>query len=144
MKTHVNLTTSDLSKSVMFYSTLLDAKPKKILDDYALFVTDEPPLELALDLAASVAPTRDMHFGIFVESVEEVERAIERLTIEGLVSSVEREETCCYASQSKVWTTDPEGRRWEIYTVHKETQDRKAAESSCCASTGEGQSCCAT
>ena len=42
MKTHLNLSTTDLQKSVSFYSTLLDARPTKLLSDYALFVTDEP------------------------------------------------------------------------------------------------------
>ena len=24
---------------------------------------------------------------------------------------------CCFALQDKVWTTDPDGNRWEIFTV---------------------------
>jgi len=125
MKTHLNLATTDLDKSVSFYSTLLDAKPFKVRDDYALFVTNEPALELALDLRDAVTPTRDAHFGVFVESVDDVERAIARLKASGLADSIEREDVCCYASQTKVWATDPEGRRWEIYTVHADTEDRE-------------------
>lgn len=48
MKTHLNLATTDLEKSVAFYSTLLDAKPAKLLNDYALFITEQPGMELAL------------------------------------------------------------------------------------------------
>jgi catechol 2,3-dioxygenase-like lactoylglutathione lyase family enzyme len=120
MKTHLNLATTDLAKSVSFYATLLDAQPTKVLDDYALFITDEPGLELALDLRDTVAATRDAHFGIYVESAEQVETAIARLESAGLAGSIEREDTCCYANQTKVWATDPEGRRWEVYTVHEE------------------------
>ncbi len=142
MKTHLNLATTDLSKSVAFYSTLLGAAPAKVLEDYALFVTEEPGLELALDLRESVAAGHDVHYGIFVESVEGVERAIGRLEAAGLAESIEREETCCYANQTKVWATDPEGRRWEIYTVHADTEERNGASSSCCSSDGE-RTCCA-
>lgn len=132
MKTHLNFATTDLDKSVAFYSTLLNAKPAKVLDDYALFITDRPGLELALDLSDAVSPGRDAHFGIYVETADEVERAIERLEGAGLAASIEREETCCYANQSKVWAVDPEGRRWEVYTVHEDTEERDDAETSCC------------
>ena len=129
MKTHLNLATTDLEKSVAFYSTLLNAQPTKLVSDYALFITDEPGLELALDVRESVTPAHDAHFGVYVESVADVERAIERLEARGLAESVEREDTCCYAKQTKVWASDPEGRRWEIYTVHEDTD---SGERSCC------------
>lgn len=139
MKTHLNFATTDLEQSVAFYSTLLDARPAKRLDDYALFITEQPGLELALDLRADVAPANDAHYGIFVETAADVERAIERLEHAGLATSIEREETCCYANQTKVWATDPEGRRWEVYTVHGETQQRNSEDMTCCAATG---GCC--
>lgn len=133
MKTHLNLATTDLEKSISFYSILLDATPNKVLADYALFITDHPGLELALDLRDSVSPTLDTHFGIFVETAEQVETAIARLESAGLATSVERDDTCCYANQTKVWASDPEGRRWEIYTVHEEAQERDNADTQCCA-----------
>ncbi len=132
MKTHLNLATTDLEKSVAFYATLLDARPAKVLSDYALFITEEPGLELALDLSDAVSPTRDAHYGIYVESADDVERAIGRLEAAGLASSIEREETCCYANQTKVWAIDPEGRRWEVYTVHEDTEERDDETRSCC------------
>ena len=141
MKTHLNLATSDLDRSVAFYSTLLDAKPAKVLRDYALFVTDEPGMELALDLRPAAVATSDAHYGICVETSADVERAIERLSIAGLVASVEREETCCYANQTKVWATDPDGRHWEVYTVHEETDRKIEADASCCAS-DDSERCC--
>ena len=132
MKTHLNLATTNLEKSVRFYSILLDANPTKVLGDYALFITEEPGLELALDLRESVAPTLDAHFGIFVETTQAVETAIERLASAGLADSIERKDACCYANQTKVWATDPEGRRWEVYTVHEDTAERDNAEPTCC------------
>jgi len=132
VKTHLNLATTDLEKSVAFYTVLLDVKPAKNFADYALFITDEPGIELALDLRDWVAPTRDVHFGVFVEHVDDVERAIARLQAHGLAQSIEREDTCCYANQTKVWTSDPDGRRWEIYTVHEDTDERDGSDTVCC------------
>ena len=143
MRTHLNLATSHLDQSVSFYSTLLDATPTKVLSDYALFVVDDPGIELALDLRESVRPATDSHFGICVETMDEVERAISRLSAVGLASTIEHEETCCYANQTKVWATDPEGRRWEVYTVHEETDDRDSADANCCNSDEAVRSCCA-
>ena len=143
MKTHLSLSTTDLGKSIAFYRTLLNARPAKEREDYALFVVDDPGIELALDLAPS-AQTRDMHFGICVDSVAEVESAIERLGGAGLVSSVERNENCCYANQTKVWATDPDGRRWEVYTVHEDTNERNGDDMQCCSSDGEQRACSAT
>lgn len=143
MKIHLNLATTDLAESVQFYSTLLNAKPTKMLSDYALFITEQPELELALDLRSSVSPTSDAHYGICVDSIEDVERAIARLQRLGLASSIEREETCCYSNQTKVWAIDPAGRHWEIYTVHEDTEERNAADASCCTTTAdESRSCC--
>jgi catechol 2,3-dioxygenase-like lactoylglutathione lyase family enzyme len=143
MKTHLNFATSNLDASVSFYATLLDAQPMRIERDYALFVTEEPPLELALDARATVRPTADAHYGIAVERVDEVDRAIDRLSAAGLVASIERQETCCYANQTKVWAADPEGRCWEVYVVHEETEERVNAEGACCTPSGEERACCA-
>jgi catechol 2,3-dioxygenase-like lactoylglutathione lyase family enzyme len=142
MKTHLNLATTDLERSVAFYSALLGADPYKALPDYALFVTEEPGLELALDLRSNVETGSDAHYGLCVESTTDVDSAIARLGKADLVSSIEREETCCYANQTKVWAVDPEGRRWEVYTVHEDTKDKDAGETTCCSSDDSERSCC--
>jgi catechol 2,3-dioxygenase-like lactoylglutathione lyase family enzyme len=131
MKTHLNFATTDLPQTIEFYSTLLGKPPAKVREDYALFITEEPALELALDAVDHAPQIGHDHYGVCVESIEQVDIAIARLERAGLVSSVEREQTCCYANQSKVWTADPMGRRWEVYTVHGETDDRDSIE--CCA-----------
>jgi hypothetical protein len=58
MKTHLNLATAKLTASVAFYRTLLNTAPVKVLADYALFVTEEPAMELALDLHSPVRPSK--------------------------------------------------------------------------------------
>ena len=144
MKTHLSFSTNKLAESVDFYSALLDAKPSKVLSDYALFTTDRPGLELALETAKSEPRLSGDHYGVFVETAEDVERAITRLAQAGLVSSIEREETCCYANQTKVWATDPMGRRWEIYTVHEDTEERDPAGSVCCPDSRDESAVCCT
>lgn len=132
MKTHLNLRVRDLEKSVSFYRTLLEVEPIKQFDDYALFITEEPGLELALDADRSVRLAESAHYGVVVDSPEVVDAAIARLKGANLPADVEREETCCYALQTKVWTADPDGRRWEIYTVLEETEQRDDCETACC------------
>ncbi|HVA38972.1 MAG TPA: ArsI/CadI family heavy metal resistance metalloenzyme [Candidatus Dormibacteraeota bacterium] len=134
MKTHLNLRTRDLEASVAFYRTLLDAAPAKEYGDYALFLTDDPGLELALDLDADVAVGESAHYGITVPTPAGVEAAIERLRGAGQPVDVEVEETCCYAKQTKVWASDPDGRRWEVYTVLEETAERDDESTPCCVS----------
>ena len=132
MKTHLNFRTRDLAKSIAFYRTLLQAEPAKAFDDYALFITEEPALELALDAAASVDISESAHYGVVVDSAEIVDAAIARLQAANLPATVERDEPCCYALHTKVWTADPDGRRWEVYTVLEETRERDDCGTACC------------
>jgi catechol 2,3-dioxygenase-like lactoylglutathione lyase family enzyme len=132
MKMHLNLGTRELAGSIAFYRTLLDAEPVKSFDDYALFITDDPGLELALDREPRAEPGRSAHFGIVVDSTEAVDAAISRLQSAGLKVDIERDETCCYAKQTKVWAADPDGRRWEVYTVLEDTLTRNDGDVTCC------------
>ena len=111
MKTHLSLATQNLNESVAFYSTLLNSKPAKHYDDYALFLTESPGLELALTLNPRARISSDAHYGLAVDTPDLVDSAIERLKGAGIAVDIETEETCCYAKQNKVWATDPDGRR---------------------------------
>lgn len=71
-----------------------------------------------------------------------VERMIARLHAAGLPADVEREEVCCYAKQTKVWSTEPDGRRWETYYVIEDTQERDDPQ--CCADVASEKSLGAT
>lgn len=135
MKMHLNFATRDLTASIAFYSTLLDTQPAKVLGDYALFITEEPGLELALDLDKEANAAPGQHFGIVVETSDAVEAQISRLERAGYPTDIEREETCCYANQTKVWASDPEGRRWETYVVHEDTEERDQIDASTCCAT---------
>jgi catechol 2,3-dioxygenase-like lactoylglutathione lyase family enzyme len=146
MKMHLNLATRDLDASVAFYRTLLLAEPAKHYTDYALFLTDEPGLELALDHNSATDVREGAHYGVVVERPEEVDAAIARLRAAGYPVDVESNETCCYAVQNKVWATDPDGRRWETYYVFAETEESDNEVTTCCktesAVTGAASVCC--
>lgn len=132
MKTHISLSATNLNESVRFYSTLLGAAPLKHYEGYALFVTDEPGLELALNTSSRVPLANDVHYGIAVESTEAVDAATQRFADARIAVDVETEETCCYAKQNKLWARDPDGRRWETYVVLEEVEPETA--SACCVS----------
>jgi catechol 2,3-dioxygenase-like lactoylglutathione lyase family enzyme len=134
MKTHLNLATRDLDASVAFYRTLLLADPAKHYADYALFLTERPGLELALDRDPNTTVRDDAHYGIAVQIPEDVDAAIARLQDAGYPVDIEEAATCCYAVQKKVWATDPDGRRWETYFVLAEADERDAVATApaCC------------
>ncbi|MGH7660153.1 MAG: ArsI/CadI family heavy metal resistance metalloenzyme [Vulcanimicrobiaceae bacterium] len=125
MKFHLSIPVSDLDKSVLFFKTFLQTEPTKHYDDYALFISEDPGLELALHLDASVVVDREPHFGVLAGSGEAVKSAAARLEDAGFSVELQPDKTCCYARQTKVWTHDPDGRSWEIYFVHEETALRK-------------------
>ena len=77
---------------------------------------------------------------------EQVEAARIRLRQSGLVTLDERDSSCCYARQDKVWVADPAGNRWEVYTVlgDIEEDDHHDAAAACCTPVaGESPACCA-
>lgn len=131
MKMHLNLATRELDAGVAFYQTLLQIEPAKHYGDYALFISDDPGLELALDMDADAPVVTGVHYGIVVNTPDDVEAAIKRLQEADYPVDIEREETCCYAVQTKVWATDPDGRRWEVYAVLEDVAERDDASASC-------------
>lgn len=107
---------SDLDDAVAFYSKLFGANPAKRRPGYANFAIEDPPLKLVLIEGEGNGGTLN-HLGVEVGSREDVGAATSRLSSSGLPTLVENETACCYALQDKVWVADPDGARWEVYTV---------------------------
>ncbi len=116
MRVQLALNVKDLDKAVAFYSKLFDAKVHKRKPGYANFAIEQPPLKLVL-FENPDADERLNHLGVEVFDDANLHAATDRLKEAGLADSVEDHQTCCFATQNKVWSIDPEGLRWEWYRV---------------------------
>ena len=110
------LNVRDVDAAVAFYSKLFGAEPAKRRPGYANFAIAEPPLKLVL-IENDGAPGTMNHLGVEVEDQARVQAAITTFAAQDVPTDVEEGVTCCYAVQDKVWVTDPDGARWEVYTV---------------------------
>ncbi len=116
MRVQLALNVKNLDEAVDFYSTLFNAKVNKRKPGYANFAIEKPPLKLVL-FENPEADERLNHLGVEVFDDADVRAATDRLKAADLVDSVEDEQTCCYATQNKVWALDPQGMRWEYYRI---------------------------
>ena len=144
MKVHVALNTPRFDESVRFYRTFLGLEPVKLKPGYAKFDVAEPGLNLTLNASNGIdSPGALNHLGIQVQSTEAVKAAAERLQSEGLATFEEENVDCCYALQDKVWVTDPNGYKWEVFVVKVgDTQPQLTAASSSAASSTDA--CCSS
>ena len=140
MKVHVALNTPRFEESVRFYRTFLGIEPVKLKPGYAKFDVAEPGLNLTLNASPDRGVGALNHLGIQVQSTAAVREAAERLKAEGLATFEEENTDCCYALQDKVWVTDPNGYKWEVFVV--KIGDTSVASSSV-ASPSVDSSCCA-
>jgi catechol 2,3-dioxygenase-like lactoylglutathione lyase family enzyme len=132
---HVGLVARNLGRSVEFYRVLLGQEPTKTRPGYAKFEVGDPPLNLALnETGGPTGPNNPVsHFGIQVKSTGAVRKMTERLDAAGLGTRVEENTTCCYAVQNKVWASDPDGNKWEVFVVlDNEGASHGSPSSDCC------------
>jgi predicted enzyme related to lactoylglutathione lyase len=133
------LNVDDIDEAVSFYSAMFGTAPAKRRPGYANFAVTTPPLKLVL-IENKGATERLNHLGVEMASVDEVDAEQVRLGAAGLVSTDERDTTCCYATQDKFWVEgSPDGERWEYYTVladsptfFAEVTTADAASDTCC------------
>ncbi|MDX2242095.1 MAG: ArsI/CadI family heavy metal resistance metalloenzyme [Leptolyngbyaceae cyanobacterium bins.302] len=117
-KTHVALRVSNIEKSVAFYQAMFGVSPVKHKVNYAKFDLDNPALNLTLNVSDRIELHGALsHLGVQVGSTETVKQALDRFKAAGLATFEEQDTDCCYALQDKVWVTDPDGNRWEIFVV---------------------------
>lgn len=128
MRAHVSIQVSNVADSVAFYEKVFGVKPEKQTEHYAKFGLKE--LNFAMQTGA---PSRVSHFGIEVETAEEVKEWERRLRASGLVKSAEENVECCFAKQDKVWVQDPDGNAWEIFYVREQLPVTEKSGSRCCA-----------
>ena len=132
---HMGLAVQSLERSLAFYRTLFGQGPTKTWPGYAKFEVAEPPVNLALnEVGGTTGPNNPVaHFGIQVKSTAAVHEVAGRLKETGLETRAEENVTCCYAVQNKVWATDPDGNKWEVYVVlDNEGTHHHSSQEACC------------
>ena len=118
VKVHVALNVNDIEESVRFYRTMFGIDPVKLKPGYAKFDIAEPALNLTLNFVGEVKNHGALnHLGIQVHSSAAVLEARERMRLAGLATFDEMNTDCCYALQDKIWVTDPNGYKWEVFVV---------------------------
>lgn len=116
------LNVENLEVAVNYYSKLFGAQVNKRKPGYANFAIENPPLKLVL-LENPGVKERINHLGVENSEQSDVDAAIDRFTGFGIADEEEVGETCCYAKQNKIWTTDPAGTRWEWYRILEDAED---------------------
>ena len=134
MRLQLALNVRNLEEAVSYYSKLFDSQPHKLRDGYANFAISNPPLKLVL-IENPSAEQRINHLGVEVDRNEGLNDVEKRLDRNGVADEVEEETTCCFATQDKVWSTEPQGLHWEWYTI---TDDNPSE-----VNTSKSKVCCA-
>ena len=129
------LNVTDVDAAVDFYSRLFGTPVAKRKPGYANFEIAEPPLKLVL-IEAPEGGTLN-HLGVETESGEQVVAAESRLTGHGLETTGVDDTTCCYATKTETWVTDPDGTRWEWYVKTGDAEQMSPGAS------GDTAVCCA-
>ncbi len=144
---HMHISVPDIEQAIAFYSTLFDAPPVVVKDDYAKWMLEDPRVNLAISSRARA--TGIDHVGVQVDSAEELAELAMRLKAAGSTTFDQQATTCCYAKSDKSWVTDTAGVRWETFFTHGEAtaygEDEviPGASSACCApEPGAKAACC--
>jgi len=103
-------------------------------EGYANFAIDNPPLKLVL-IENSNAEDRINHLGVEADQSEDLSEVMKRLKRDGIADKIEDQTTCCFATQDKVWSTEPQGLNWEWYTITDDNPNEANVSKSsvCCA-----------
>ena len=145
---HVHLRTTDLDRSVRFYSALLGKAPDRLEADYAKWLLDDPAANISVSSHGQNAGLD--HVGISLDAREDLDAFAARLEAAGEELFKEEETTCCYARSNKAWARDPQGAVWELFQTFGDSDaygadpERDFAPEKTRATTGESAApCCA-
>lgn len=147
-KMHVSLNVANVARTVEFYRKFFGTEPVKLKHDYAKFELADPPLNFTMNERQpddSGEHGKLSHLGFQVEGHGDVEAARKRFRAAGLISLDEKDTVCCYARQDKVWVTDPDGNRWEVFFVTDADVDAATFQGDACCvplEAAEGDACC--
>jgi catechol 2,3-dioxygenase-like lactoylglutathione lyase family enzyme len=129
------LNVTNVDAAVAFYEKLFATPVTKRKPGYAKFEVADPPLKLVL-IEGPAGGTLN-HLGVETTEAADVTAAEARLAAGGLATTGIDDTTCCYATKTETWVTDPDGAPWEWY-VKTGDAEQMAKESS-----GAADTCCA-
>jgi catechol 2,3-dioxygenase-like lactoylglutathione lyase family enzyme len=132
---HIGLNVKDLDASVQFYSELFGAEPNMVKGDYAKWQLEDPRVNFSL--TSRCGTEHGIHFGIQVESEDELSETAGRLRQAGRHVIDEPGTVCCYHRSKKAWVADPQNLLWETFLTLRETseygKDNPEVDALCCA-----------
>ncbi len=130
MRLQLALNVRDIDEAVDYYGKLFNAAPHKRRPGYANFALDEPPLKLVL-FENPHAAERINHLSVEAFDAARVREAGARLEAAGILTEIEEQAVCCHAEQTKVWSQEPQGVRWEWYMITDDAPEVVEAPACC-------------
>jgi catechol 2,3-dioxygenase-like lactoylglutathione lyase family enzyme len=145
-KVHLHMHVSDPAKSREFYQKFLGAAPVKVKANYAKFLPDWAPVNLALSGGGSAGEGTVNHVGVQVDAVDTVIAHLARVKAAGLPVREEMGVNCCHANQDTFWVRDPDGVEWEVYHLNYDLEGDEDAPKAKSGSfpMAKGNACCAS
>jgi catechol 2,3-dioxygenase-like lactoylglutathione lyase family enzyme len=110
---HIQVSVSDLSRSIRFYSQLFGSEPAVHKSDYAKWMLDDPRMNFAISTHRQ--PVGVNHLGFQVDTAEELRGMQMQLQAADAKMIQEDDQPCCYARSDKYWVADPTGIAWETF-----------------------------
>ena len=134
MRLQLALNVRNIEESIGYYSKLFDTQPHKRKKGYANFEIENPPLKLVL-FENPDSDERLNHLGVEIPETESLSVITQRLEKYGIAEQLENQTTCCFATQDKIWSIEPQGLRWEWYTITDDNPGKTNEPNSrvCCA-----------
>ena len=129
------LNVTNVDAAVAFYEKLFATPVTKRKPGYANFEVADPPLKLVL-IEGPDGGTLN-HLGVETAEAADVTAAEARLAAGGLATTGIDDTTCCYATKTETWVTDPDGAPWEWYVktgdAEQMAKEPSGAANTCCA-----------
>lgn len=110
---HIHVSVKNLEDSLDFYTTLFGTKPTVRKSDYIKWRLEDPRINFVI--SARGRPVGVDHFGIEVDTREDLASVSDRLKSAAELSVDLGKITCCYTETEKTWGVDPQGLTWEAF-----------------------------